>query len=59
MWTGGDAKLRLWNVNKLDVFKELSIDAYVLAMTQVGDQIWAACNDKKIRVFNLKVYAPS
>jgi hypothetical protein len=29
----------------------------VLAMTQVDGQIWAACNDKKIRIFNTKVDA--
>jgi hypothetical protein len=57
VWTGGDAKLKVWNANKLDVQKEISIDAFVLAMTHVDGQIWAACNDKKIRIFNTKVSA--
>jgi WD40 repeat protein len=58
VWTSGDAKLKVWNASKLDVHREINIDAFVLAMTQVDDQIWAACNDKKIRIFNTKVDAP-
>mgnify|MGYP001126272238 CR=1 FL=1 len=58
VWTSGDAKLKVWNASKLDVHREINIDAFVLAMTQVDDQIWAACNDKKIRIFNTKVAAP-
>lgn len=58
VWTSGDAKLKVWNASKLDVHREINIDAFVLAMTQVDGQIWAACNDKKIRIFNTKVDAP-
>lgn len=56
VWTSGDAKLKVWNASKLDVHREINIDAFVLAMTQVDGQIWAACNDKKIRIFNTKTF---
>jgi len=58
VWVGGDAKLTVWNANTLDTKREVNVNAFVLSMTHLGDQLWMACNDKIIRIFNTQASTP-
>eukprot|EP01087_Luapelamoeba_hula_P020947 TRINITY_DN7230_c0_g1_i2.p1 TRINITY_DN7230_c0_g1~~TRINITY_DN7230_c0_g1_i2.p1 ORF type:complete len:1005 (-),score=128.15 TRINITY_DN7230_c0_g1_i2:404-3418(-) len=54
LWTGHDGKIRVWDSKRLECKREIVVPAAVIALAVHGHNIWGACIDKKLRVWDIR-----